>query len=114
MNSSWENFLLAAQSLSAAGPIKNRLVEAYSSHLAAIRADDLPREVRDEFLALNDCLCAVRPLRGETTLQASVRKMSDNEASKHAQRILNLLGMLIRLQVQPRQTILRAVNGNED
>jgi hypothetical protein len=111
MNSNWENFLAAAQILAVSGPIKNRLVDAYAKHLAPIHVDELPREIRDEFVALDKSLSSVCPLRGETALQASVRKMSDQEASSHAQRILNLLGTLVRLQLQPRQPQLRAVNG---
>ena len=114
MSSNWEHFFYAAQALSLAGPIKNRLVTAYASHLAMIKPDELPREVRDEFVDLGSSLSSVRPMRGETAVQASVRKMSDHEAAKHAKRIVDLLGALVRLQLQPRQPMLRAVNGNDD
>ena len=114
MSGNWENFLAAAQILAVSGPIKHRLVNAYAFHLAALKADELPREVRDDFIALGDSLSSVQPLRGETAIQASVRKMSDQEASSHAQRILALLGALVRLQLQPRQPMLRAVNHNDD
>ena|SRR5690349_9971 len=114
MSSTWEHFFYAAQALSLAGPIKNRLVTAYASHLAMLKPDELPREVRDEFVELGSSLSSVRPMRGETAVQASVRKMSDMEAAKHAKRIVDLLGTLVRLQLQPRQPMLRAVNGNDD
>jgi len=114
MSSNWENFLYAAQALSLAGPIKHRLINAYASHLAMLKPDELPREVRDDFAELESSLCAVRPMRGETALQATVRKMSDHEAARYAQRIVNLLGTLVRLQIQPRQPLLRAVNGSDD
>lgn len=114
MSSTWEHFFYAAQALSLAGPIKNRLVNAYASHLATLKPDELPREVRDEFVQLGSSLCCVRPMRGETAIQASVRKMSDNEAAVHAKHIVDLLGTLVRLQLQPRQPLLRAVNGNDD
>lgn len=113
MMSVWESFLNAAQILSSAGPIKHRLAAAYTSHLAGLHCDEMPREIRDEFMSLNSCLSAVEPLRGETTIQASVRKMSDPEAARHAQRIIDLMGAVIRLNMQPRQPVLRAVSSNE-
>ena len=114
MSSVWESFLNAAQQLSSAGPIKQRLAAAYATHLAGLPTDDIPREFRDEFTAIGSSLTAVRPLRGETAVQASIRKMSDHDAAGHAQRIVSLLGALIRVQVQPRQPILRAVNSSDD
>ena len=112
-NGAWEYFLSAAQLLSSAGPIKQRLAVAYTTHLAALNTEEIPREFRDEFVAIGSSLSTVAPLRGETAIQASIRKMSDFEAAGHAQRIINLLGGLVRMQVQPRQTVLRAVNSGD-
>jgi hypothetical protein len=114
MSSTWERFFNAAQTLSAAGPIKRRLVMAYGTHLASLPSDEIPREIRDEFAALGSSLSSVSPLRGETAVQASVRKMSDHEAALHALRIVNLMGSMVRLQLHPRQPILRAVNSGDD
>ena len=114
MSSAWEKFLNAAQALSAAGPIKRRLAIAYGEHLSSVHTDEMPREVRDEFVRLGSSLSSVEPMRGETAIQASVRKMSDHEAALHALRIVNLLGSLVRLQLHPRQPVLRAVNSGDD
>jgi hypothetical protein len=114
MSSAWEKFFNAAQTLSAAGPIKRRLAAAYGTHLASLPCDDVPREIREEFAALGSSLSAVAPLRGETAVQASVRKMSDHEAAVHALRIINLMGSMVRLQLHPRQPVLRAVNSGDD
>lgn len=114
MNTAWECFLSAAQRLSSAGPIKRRLADAYITHLATISTDEIPREYREEFIAIGSSLSCVTPLRGETAIQASIRKMSDFEAAGHAMRIINLMGALIRLQIQPRQPVLRAVNSGDD
>ena len=46
----------------------------------------------------------MRPLRGETAIQATVRKMSDIEAGRVAMRIVNMLGVLARQQ----QSVQRA------
>jgi hypothetical protein len=114
MSSAWEKFFSAAQILSAAGPIKQRLATAYSRYLASIQSDEVPREIRDEFASLGSSLSCVSPLRGETTVQASVRKMSDHEAATHALQIINLLGSMTRLQLHPRHPVLRAVNSGDD
>jgi hypothetical protein len=114
MSSAWEYFLNAAQQLSTAGPIKQRLATAYATHLAGINTDEIPREYREEFISIGSSLSAVAPLRGETAVQASIRKMSDFEAAGHALRIINLMGALVRMQMQPRQTVLRAVNSGDD
>ncbi len=113
MSSAWEKFFSAAQILSAAGPIKQRLAVAYAKHLATIQTDEVPREIRDEFVSLGSSLSSVLPLRGETAIQASVRKMSDQDAAMHALRIVNLMGSIVRLQLHPRQPVLRAVNSGD-
>jgi len=113
MNSAWEHFFAAVAILASAGPIKHRLAEAYRSHLENIDQDELPKEIREEFALLSSSMCRVRPLRGETALQATIRKMSDIEAGRFAVRIVNMLGVIARVQAQPRPK-LRAVNSSED
>jgi hypothetical protein len=114
MNNLWERFFSAAQTLSAAGPIKQRLVNAYGNHLANLQTDEVPREIREEFVNLGSNFASVTPLRGETAIQASVRKMSDHDAATLSLRIINLMGSMVRLQLQPRQPVLRAVNSGDD
>lgn len=113
MNSAWENFLAATATLAAAGPVKQRLTEAYSLHLAGVDQDELPREIRDEFCSLCTCLSCVRPMRGESAVQATVRKMSDREAGSVAKRIVEMLAIIARNQYQQRPK-LRAVNSSDD
>lgn len=113
MSSAWENFFAATAVLASAGPIKHRLVEAYRIHLAALEQDELPKEIREEFCSLTTCMSCVRPLRGETAEQATVRKMSDREAGNIAMRIVNMLGVIARTQTVQRPK-LRAVNSNDD
>jgi hypothetical protein len=108
MNSAWENFFAATAMLAAAGPIKHRLAEAYRTHLADLAEDDLPKELREEFVSLSTCMSCVRPLRGETAVQATVRKMSDSDAGGIAMRIVSMLGALARNQTVQRPK-LRAV-----
>jgi hypothetical protein len=114
MSSAWEHFFAATAILATSAPIKQRLVDAYKSHLAGIDRDELPKEIREEFSSLTSCMCCVRPLRGETAEQATVRKMSDIEASQIAGRIVNMLGAIARAQMFQRPPKLRAVNGGDD
>ena len=113
MSSAWEHFFSAAVLLASVGPIKQRLADAFTKHLAMLRDDDLPRELRDDFTSLVHSLSKVQPMRGETAVQATVRKMSDIEASKHAEQIVTILGSMARLQASShaRPPLLRAVNG---
>jgi hypothetical protein len=92
MNSAWEHFFAATAVLASAGPIKNRLAEAYREHLDGLDRDDLPKEIRDEFSSLSTAMCRVRPMRV---------------------RIVNMLGVIARTQWQQRPK-LRAVNSNDD
>jgi hypothetical protein len=110
MSTTWENFFAATAILASAGPIKPRLVAAYCSHLANLHEDDLPKEIREEFCSLSSCMCRVRPQRGETAEQATVRKMSDLEAGRVAMRIVNMLGVITKTQAVQRMPKLRAVN----
>jgi len=108
MSTAWEHFFAATAILVTAGPIKHRLSEAYRTHLADLDQDDLPKELQDEFSTLSNSMCRVPPLRGETSVQATVRKMSDKEAGGFAVRIVNLFGALSRQQTVQRPK-LRAV-----
>jgi hypothetical protein len=114
MASVWESFLSAAQTLVVAGSVKQRLADAYSQHLAHIANEDLPREIRDEFAALEGSMSAISPLRGESAIQATVRKMSDSQAATCALQIINLFASLAKLQLQTRTPMLRAVNSGDD
>ncbi len=95
--------------LASAGPIKQRLVEAYRTHLESLDQDDLPKEIREEFSSISSCMQRVRPMRGETAVQATVRKMSDLEAGRIAGRIVSMLAVIARQQPLQRAPKLRAV-----
>lgn len=92
MNAAWESLHLAAQELASCQPIKQRLISAFSKHLADLDPAGLPKELRGEFESISRQLTHVRPLRGETAVAATVRKMSVEEAGECAQHIVALLG----------------------
>lgn len=94
MRAAWESVHLAAVQLADSSPVKHRLVIAFSKYLAQLDSSELPREVRGEFDSLRRDLTRVTPLRGETPVMATVRKMSNEEAGRNAQRIVRLLGAL--------------------
>ncbi|MCU0975696.1 MAG: hypothetical protein MUC71_05200 [Steroidobacteraceae bacterium] len=94
MKAAWESVHLAAIQLAGPCPVKQRLVVAFSRYLAELDSADLPRSVRPEFEALRRDMTSVAPLRGETPVIATVRKMSNEEAGRNAQRIVRLLGAL--------------------
>lgn len=81
-----------------AGGIKERLEAAWRQCLANIEADDMPREIRLQFLELSTRLQRERPLRGEDAVRATIRKMSNEEAENHASSIVRMFCRMNRQQ----------------
>ena len=94
----WNRLHAATLELVRSAPIKQRLTEAFRCHLQDIDPAELPREIRDDFAALSVSLQSVRPLPGESAVQATVRKMSPDQADVFAMRIVELFGMIARVQ----------------
>jgi hypothetical protein len=93
--STWERFQSATLSLARSGPIKDRLADAYRNHLAEVREEELPREMREEFRAVSRTLTRERPmLRGEDAVRATIRKMSNDEADRIACSVVRIFGAL--------------------
>lgn len=66
------------------GSIKERLADAFVSHLAGIDPLSLPEEARAEFRELDAAMHRESPLPRENPIQASVRKMSIPDARRYA------------------------------
>jgi hypothetical protein len=96
MSTAWEQLEGAALSLARSGPIKERLADAYRSHLALVNANELPAALRAEFRACHDALTRERPLRGEDAVRATVRKMSSQEADEMACCVVRLFAAVAR------------------
>ena len=79
--------------------LKHRLTIAFSKHLSLVDPSELPASLRDEFILLLRALEAVRPMTGESAVQATVRKMSADEADRCASRIVGLFGQLASLSL---------------
>lgn len=99
MQPAWERLHGATSSLVGSANIKVRLAEAYLKHLDKLDPSQVPRELREDYVALVDALTHVAPQRGETAVAATVRKMSLDEADRCAAVIVGMLASLYRAQV---------------
>jgi hypothetical protein len=84
--------------LARGGSIKDRLNAAWRQYLANIEADDVPREVRLQFLELSSAMQRERPMRGEDAVRATIRKMSNEDAERHSAHIVRMFCKLTRQQ----------------
>jgi hypothetical protein len=88
----------ATMQFARSGAIKERLESAWRQYLAPLDPDDVPREIRLQFLELATSMQRERPLRGEDAVRATIRKMSSDEAEKHASLIVRMFCRLTRQQ----------------
>ena len=91
----WEQFHKATLALVKPGPIKQRLVTAYSD-LKSVRPADLPEDVHVTFRKMSQELTRVTPFGDENPVCATVRKMSNDEASQWAANIVSMYDALSR------------------
>ena len=91
-----ERFHAALRVLAGHGHVKQRLIKAFEENLADIHEDELPIAMRQPFADLRHEMHRVSPLNGEGPICASVRKMSLQEASECAGRIVSLFGEISR------------------
>ncbi len=101
MVNAWECFHFATLELVRSSPIKQRLICAYRRHLASLPEDQLPGEARESFDQVLRCLRGVQPLPGEDAVAASVRKMSNQDADECAALIVEIFGLMCRINVAP-------------
>jgi hypothetical protein len=85
-----QRFAEAVQALIADGPVKQRLANAYASHLADLTEAELPPALRREFGELQAAMSRIAPVGNETRVRASVQKMSPDQAAGHAATIVKL------------------------
>lgn len=86
----------ATITLTQGGSIKDRLADAYATHLIQVDVEDLPESLRDEFECLCQAMRRERPLPRETAIRASVRKMSNEEAARHATLVVRIFAAVAR------------------
>ena len=91
-----DRFHAALMVLVGNGHIKQRLIKAFDENLAEIQEDELPIAMKQSFADLRREMFRVSPLNGEGAICASVRKMSLDEASDCAGRIVEFYGEIAR------------------
>ena len=101
MVNAWERFHDATLELVRSAPIKQRLISAYRHHLADLQEEQLPGELRESFTRMQRSLSGVPPLRGEDSVAASVRKMSNHDADEWATLIVEIFGSISRAHATP-------------
>jgi hypothetical protein len=101
MISAWECFHFATLELVRSIPIKQRLISAYRRYLASLSEEQVPGEAREPFNQIMRSLQGVQPLPGEDAVAASVRKMSNQEADECAALIVEIFGVMCRVNVAP-------------
>jgi hypothetical protein len=99
MNNTLDLLQRATLRLSQDGSLKDRLADAYSTHLAEVDAEDLPDGVRNEFSALCTAMHRERALPRESAIRASVRKMSNDEAGQYAAMVVRVFATLARAEI---------------
>ena len=95
-----ERFEEAVHVLVGDGPIKLRLVRAYSEYLEDMLESEIPVSAGGGLNELHAALHRVIPSGTETPVKASVQKMSTDEAAWHTGTILRLY---VELLTQPRR-----------
>ena len=115
MQTSWDCFRDAVLVLAGGGPVKQRLSEAYQAHLREVVPEDLPRELRGAFTELTTALQNGQRIGTLDAISASVRKMSEAEAARHAQSIVRMFAGLHEMPASGRPgAVLRAVPSDDD
>ena len=107
-----DRFHTALTVLAGHGHIKQRLIKAFEENLVDIHEDELPIAMKQSFADLRHDMHRVTPLNGEGPICASVRKMSLDEASEIAGRIVSLYGEIARRR-DDLQTSLPLVEADE-
>ncbi len=92
-----ERLEAAVHVLVADGPVKQRLLEAYTEHLEPLRDAELPPRLAEPFARLHEAMHRVAPMgTTECRVKASVQKMSAAEAGGHAAAVVGLYAELLR------------------
>ncbi|RLA42705.1 MAG: hypothetical protein DRR42_22955 [Gammaproteobacteria bacterium] len=93
-----KKFYAAVRTLAGNGPIKKRLVSAYSDNLVHLPVDELPENIRPRFESLRRAMLSIKPLGGESPVLATVRKMSTTDANRCANQIVTMFSEFERAE----------------
>jgi hypothetical protein len=109
----WDEFHAAMQVLVGAGPVKQRLIDAYSRHLLHVHEQDMPDALSGRFTTLRAAMHEAGPTCGLSAAEASVRKMSERDAAAHATSIFEMFVVLsAENESAPRLRIVTSENAD--
>jgi hypothetical protein len=94
MGNNWERFRAAVSTLAGAGSLKQRLADAFEMHLGEVYPEELPRDARNDFSELSASMRNSPSNGARSPVLASVLKMSEPEAVRHAQTIVTIFASL--------------------
>jgi hypothetical protein len=114
MSTSWERFRDAAVVLAGGGPVKQRLTDAYQRFLCELDPADLPHDLHGPYGLLVTALQSGQRIGTLDAVAASVRKMSEADAARHAQSIVQMFAGLQEPPLSTRPAALRAVPDADD
>jgi hypothetical protein len=94
----WEK-LYAAVSILATGDstIQDRLGSAYGDSLIRLTVDDLPEEIRGNFIELEKALTRENDKGDEGLIAATMTIMSPTEAASHAETIISMFDKVAKM-----------------
>jgi hypothetical protein len=94
----WEKFHTSVLILAGSqGTVQERLADAFTAQLIRLNADDLPEELRGDFEQLERQLTSDEPVGDEGLVDASVRSLSDEEATHLAEQIVGMYDIVTKL-----------------
>jgi hypothetical protein len=102
MTENWEHFRCAALALVGPGPVKQRLCDAYMKHLRMVDEGSLPKSMQTAYAELAQAMRCARAAGGLCAVEATVRKMSDQDAGRLAAQVLEMLIVLSREDLRER------------
>lgn len=92
-----ERFLRAVENLATmSGQIQERLLQAMMD-LVVIDPEEIPKELRDEYVSIKRETTARDAVAGEGTLQATIYSMADDEAVAIAKRLVAMQRRILEL-----------------
>ena len=90
MTQNWEHFRCATLTLVGPGPVKQRLCDAYMKHLRMVDHGSLPRSIQPGYTELAQAMRCAQAAGGLGAVEATVRKMSEQDAGNLAARVLEM------------------------
>jgi hypothetical protein len=96
MTLAWERFYEAVRSLASWGSIQERLANTYIYYLGQLENEELPAEVRENFLDLRQSITAGKDFGDGSIVRQTVSKMSDEEAFEYVEKIIDIYDNITR------------------